>query len=151
MTVAGLSLGAILTGLLAHSRADIARAVLIAPGPFTAVMSHVADRLPNFYLWWDRSRKEQAAPPYGYPRFSTHAYAAQLHAGRRLVRAARRESPLSRSLVVITNADGPRLGNLLVRPWRDHGADVQTHELSVDEDMLPDLASIIEGVPANFA
>jgi carboxylesterase len=151
MTVAGLSLGAILTGLLAHSRADVARAVLIAPmlglkplpGPVTTALSLVAGRAPNFYMWWDRRRKLETGPPYGYPRFSTRAYAALFRAGRRLVNAARREAPLSRSLVVITNAAEPRLDNRftysLVGSWRHHGADVETYEFPIGDGLPHDL------------
>src|SRR5215472_9019080 len=84
LTVAGLSLGGILTGLLGQRRADVERAVLIAPmlglrpipGPVLTAMSKAAQTLPNFYVWWQSAEKEKIGPPYGYPRFSTHAYAA---------------------------------------------------------------------------
>src|SRR5919204_36684 len=98
LTVAGLSLGAILTGLVAQTRAEIDRAVLIAPmlglkplpGPAMTAMSMAAKRLPNFYMWWDNRLKDGIGPPYGYPRFSTHAYAALFECGRELVRTARK-------------------------------------------------------------
>src|SRR5205823_4063697 len=89
LTVAGLSLGAILTGLLAHTRPDVDRAVLIAPmlgmrpipGPALTALSAAAKRLPNLYIWWNRELKDGLGPPYGYPRFSTHAYAALFDCG----------------------------------------------------------------------
>src|SRR6266702_8859875 len=119
LTVAGLSLGGILTGLLAQTRDDIEHAVLIAPmlglkpipGPVLTAISSLAIRMPNFYLWWNSRLRDRIGPPYGYPRFSTHAYAALFQAGRRLVKAARAGGPKARSIVVITNAAEPRLDN----------------------------------------
>jgi pimeloyl-ACP methyl ester carboxylesterase len=151
LTVAGLSLGAILTGLLAHTRADVERAVLIAPmlglrpvpGPALTVMSELAFRIPNFYVWWNNQMKDKLGPPYGYPRFSTHAYAALFQNGRRLVKCARREPPKARSLVVITNAAEPRLDNRftyrLIDSWRRHGAKVETYEFPTGDDLPHDL------------
>ena len=151
LTVAGLSLGALLTGLLVQTRAGIARAVLIAPmlglkpvpGPVLTGLSHVADWAPDFYLWWNRKLKDRAGPPYGYPRFSSRAYAALFHAGRRLVTAARREPPRSREIAVVTNAAEPRLDNrftyALIRSWRDHGARVETYEFAKADGLPHDL------------
>src|SRR4029077_3334903 len=61
MTVAGLSLGGTLTGLLAQENAGVERAVLIAPmlglqripGLAHPVLAELAYVLPNFWVWWD--------------------------------------------------------------------------------------------------
>src|SRR6266513_2480381 len=106
LTVAGLSLGAILTGLVAQERDGIERAVLIAPmlglkpipGPVMNTLSRLVPRLPNFYMWWNRKEKDGIGPPYGYPRFATHAYAALFQSGARLVRAAQKGAPRARSI-----------------------------------------------------
>lgn len=151
LTIAGLSLGAILAGLLAQSRSDVDRAVLIAPmlglrpipGPVLTALSRVVPHVPNFYVWWDRERKDKIGPPYGYPRFSTHAYAALFQTGRTLVMEARRTKPLARSIVVITNAAEPRLDNRftygLIESWRSHGARVQTYEFPIADGLPHDL------------
>ena len=151
LTVAGLSLGAILSGLLAHSRGDIQRAVLIAPmlglkplpGPALTALSAAAKALPNFYMWWSNELKDSLAPPYGYPRFATHAYAALFDCGRQLVRSAREEPPRAKSIAVITNAGEPRLDNRftyrLVESWRRHGADVETFEFPASDKLTHDL------------
>jgi len=151
VTVAGLSLGAILSGLLAHSRGDIQRAVLIAPmlglkplpGPALTAMSAAAKALPNFYMWWSNEVKDSLGPAYGYPRFATHAYAALFDCGRQLVRAARKEPPRAKSIAVITNAGEPRLDNRftyrLVESWRRHGADVETFEFPASDKLTHDL------------
>jgi alpha-beta hydrolase superfamily lysophospholipase len=151
LTVAGLSLGGILTGVVAQNRDDVSRAVLIAPmlglrpipGPALNALSRVAKRIPNFYVWWDRRQKDRIGPPYGYPRFSTHAYAALFETGRLLVAAARKSAPRSRDIAVVTNAAEPRLDNRftyrLVESWRAHGANVETYEFPASDRLPHDL------------
>ena len=151
LTVAGLSLGAILTGLLAQTRDGIDRAVLIAPmlglkpipGPAMNAISRLAPRIPNFYMWWDKKLKDAVCPAYGYPRFSTHAYAALFQTGRRLVKSARDTAPQARSIAVITNAAEPRLDNRftyrLIESWRAHGAAVETYEFPAPDHLPHDL------------
>ncbi len=151
LTVAGLSLGAILAGYLAQTRDGIERSVLIAPmlglkpipGPALTAMGVVAKRTPNFYMWWNNELKDKLGPPYGYPRFATHAYAALFDAGRILVRGARSEPPKAKSIVVITNAAEPRLDNRftyrLIDSWRRHGAAVETFEFPASDGLTHDL------------
>ena len=151
ITVAGLSLGAILTGYLAQSRDGIDRAVLIAPmlglkpipGPVLTAMGSAAKRLPNFYLWWNDELKDRLGPAYGYPRFPTHAYAALFDAGRLLVKSARTAPPRARSIAVVTNAAEPRLDNRftyrLIDSWRAHGAPVETFEFPASDGLTHDL------------
>jgi pimeloyl-ACP methyl ester carboxylesterase len=151
LVVAGLSLGAILAGLLAQRRADLDRAVLIAPmlglrpvpGPVLSALSVLAKGAPNFYVWWNQKEKDRIGPPYGYPRFSTHAYAALFECGRMLVREARLKEPLTKSLAVVTNASEPRLDNRftysLIASWRKHGASVETYEFPAGDRLPHDL------------
>jgi pimeloyl-ACP methyl ester carboxylesterase len=151
VVVAGLSLGGILAGLLAQRRADLDRAVLIAPmlglrpvpGPVLSALSAFAKGAPNFYVWWNQKQKAKIGPPYGYPRFSTHAYAALFECGRMLVREARRREPLTKSLAVITNAAEPRLDNRftyeLIASWRKHGANLDTYEFPAGDHLPHDL------------
>ena len=150
LTVAGLSLGGILTGHLAQTR-DIERAVLIAPmfglmplpGAALRGLSLLARGLPNFYIWWNNELKDKIGPPHGYPRFSTRAYAALFETGARVVRAARRAAPKAGSIAVITNAAEPRLDNRftyqLVERWRSHGAVVSTYEFPTSDRLPHDL------------
>ena len=151
LTVAGLSLGAILTGLLAQHEETVDRAVLIAPmlglkpipGPVMNMLSRAAPRLPNFYLWWNNRLKDQLGPPYGYPRFATHAYAALFECGRRLVESARKNPPRARAIAVVTNAAEPGLDNRftyrLVGSWRAHGGAVETFEFAAADHLPHDL------------
>jgi acetyl esterase/lipase len=158
LTVAGLSLGGILTGHLAQTRDGIERAVLIAPmfglrpfpGPALAALTRVAQVLPNRYVWWNRERKENIGPPHGYPRFATHAYAALFTTGAGVVRAARVSAPKAGQICVITNAAEPRLDNRftygLVAAWRRHGANVHAFEFPASDHLPHDLID-----PANPA
>lgn len=151
LTVAGLSLGAILTGYLAQTRHGLERAVLIAPmlglkpipGPVLGAAGRLASRLPNFYMWWDSGLKDKLGPPYGYPRFSTHAYAALFEVGRRLVASARTSAPKSLSTAVVTNAAEPRLDNRftyrLIESWRARGATIETYEFPATDRVPHDL------------
>ena len=151
LTVAGLSLGGVLTGLLAEQRENIERALLIAPmfglqripGPGFRALTRLAYLLPNFYLWWDPRLKEKLGPPHGYPRFSTHAYAALFKTASGVLAAARAAAPKARSIAVITNASEPALDNRftyqLVESWRRHGATVTTYEFPASDHLPHDL------------
>lgn len=151
LTVAGLSLGGILAGLLAQQRDGVDRAVLIAPmlglkripGPMLTAMGAAAKRLPNFYVWWRNDEKERLGPSYGYPRFPTHAYAALFECGRELVRSAGAAAPRARSIAVVTNEAEPRLDNRftygLVEAWRLRGANLETFEFSAADGLPHDL------------
>ncbi len=151
LTVAGLSLGGILTGHVAQVRNGIERAVLIAPmfglkpipGPVLSAMSRMAYVLPNFYMWWNSEMKDTLGPPYGYPRFATHAYAALFRTGIRVQRDAFGSAPKTKDITVITNAAEPRLDNRftyrLVDAWRKHGAPVRTFEFPASDGLPHDL------------
>jgi len=148
LTVAGLSLGGILTGYLAQTREDVDAAVLIAPmfglrpipGWGLAGITRLAQTLPNFYIWWNSTLKDRIGPAHGYPRFSTKAYAALFEVGSAVKKAARKTAPKARRIDVITNAAEPRLDNRftyqLVDAWQRHGATVSTYEFP-ESDHLP--------------
>jgi len=151
LTIAGLSLGGILAGILAQTREGIDRSVLIAPmlglkpipGPVLGALTKAATLLPNFYMWWNNDLKDRLGPPYGYPRFATHAYAALFDCGLMLMKSARRSAPKARSIAVITNAAEPRLDNRftyqLADFWRSHGTAVESFEFAAADGLTHDL------------
>ena len=151
LTVAGLSLGGILSGYLAQTNEGIERAVLIAPmlglkpipGWALSAMTRLARLVPNFYVWWDGDLKEGIRPQHAYPRFSTRAYAALFETAFALQKEARKRMPKSRQIDVITNASEPRLDNRftyqLVKSWRRHGAEVSTFEFPASDHLPHDL------------
>ena len=151
LTVAGLSLGGTLTGLLAQERESVERAVLIAPmlglqripGPAHLLLAELAYVLPNFWVWWDSRLKDKVEQRHGYPRFSTHAYAALVKTANRVLKAAQTAAPKAGSIAVITNEAEPGLDNRftyqLVERWRRHGAAVSTFEFPLSERLPHDL------------
>jgi len=151
LTVAGLSLGAALAGYMAQTREGLEGTVMIAPmfglkpfpGPVLSTASRLAYVLPNFYIWWNSRLKDKIGPPHGYPRLSTHAYAALFEVGRRLFNEARKAAPRSHRITVITNAAEPRLDNRftyqLVDLWRRQGTHIETFEFPLSEGLPHDL------------
>ena len=151
VTVAGMSLGGSLAGHLAQTHDHVDRAVLIAPlfglqrlpGFLQSSLSRVAYALPNVYFWWDRRLKDRLAPDYGYPRFSTHAYASILDIAASVLVAARETSPRAPHIAVVTNANEPGIENRytsrLVEAWREHGTNVTTHEFPISDRLPHDL------------
>ena len=151
VTVAGLSLGGSLAGHLVQNHKHVDRAVLIAPmfglkrvpGRLNPALARVAYLLPNFYMWWDPRMKEGLPPPYGYPRFSTHAYASLFAIASNVAKAARTEAPKVKEIAVVTNANEPGLENRvtyrLVDAWRNHGARVDVHEFPLSARLPHDL------------
>jgi pimeloyl-ACP methyl ester carboxylesterase len=150
-TVAGISLGGSLAGYLAQTHEHVERAVLIAPmfglrwipGVLQRRLGTVAYALPNFYIWWDGSLKDRLPPDYGYPRFSTHAYASLFHIAHDTAGAAQAAAPKAKEIAVLTNANEPGLENRftyrLVEAWRAHGAEVSTHEFPMTDRLPHDL------------
>jgi pimeloyl-ACP methyl ester carboxylesterase len=148
LTVAGLSLGGVLTAHLAQTHDQVKRAVLIAPmfglkgisGPAYRALARLAYVFPNRFLWWDQKFKDRLGPAYAYPRFATRAYAALFQAGSRVFKDSRAAGPKARAIGVITNAAEPRLDNRftyqLIEAWRRRGAVVTTYEFP-ESDHLP--------------
>ena len=151
LTVAGLSLGAALAGYMAQTREGLEGTVMIAPmfglkpipGPVLSAASRLAYVLPNFYIWWNSRLKDKIGPPHGYPRLSTHAYAALFEVGRRLFNEARKAPPESNRITVITNAAEPRLDNRftyqLTDLWSRHGTQVEMFEFPLSDGLPHDL------------
>jgi pimeloyl-ACP methyl ester carboxylesterase len=151
VTVAGLSLGGSLAGHLVQNHEHVDRAVLIAPmfgikripGALNPALSRVAYVLPNFYVWWDPRMKERLPPPYGYPRFSTHAYASLFEIASEVAKAARATAPKVKEIAIVTNANEPGLENRvtyrLVEAWRNHDAHVDVHEFPLSAHLPHDL------------
>lgn len=151
VTVAGIALGGSLAGHLAQNHQHVNRAVLIAPmfglkmipGALNAMLGRLAYLLPNFYIWWDQHLKERLPPPYGYPRFSTHAYASLFRIAGGVARAARTNAPRAEKIAVLTNANESGLENRftyrLVESWITHGADVATQEFPLSARLPHDL------------
>ena len=155
VTVVGISLGGILTAWLAQFRPGVDRAVVISPlfsipvvpEWFSDLLGFVADKAPNFYLWWDRKGKANPpGPPYGYPRFPSHGYGEMLKLAHDVKSSARREPPRSPGDVrVVVNLADPAVNNVstfrVADAWRRHSASVKTYEFPRELGLGHDIIS----------
>lgn len=142
VTVVGLSIGGTLAAWAAQERADVDRAVLIAPmlgaafapGAWTPVVSRLGGTLPNLFVWWDDSLKQDLkGPRHVYPRFATRAVAATLRIGWLVRDAALHRPPACRSVVMVTVGGDRAVDNRLlaeiVSAWRRSGdRTIETYE-----------------------
>ena len=141
VTVAGISLGGVLAAWLAQFRPGVDRAVIISPlfsipvvpEWFSDFLGLVADRVPNFYLWWDQKAKaDPPGPPYGYPRFPSHGYGEMLKLAHQVKSAARREPAKTGDIRMVVNAADPAVNNAatfrVAEAWRRLGATVRPYE-----------------------
>jgi carboxylesterase len=71
VTVVGLSTGGVMAAWAGQQRADVDRAVVIAPllglgyapGPLTPAAARLMRSLPNLFVWWDSKARERLAGP----------------------------------------------------------------------------------------
>jgi len=130
--VAGISSSGLLCAYFGQYRADVARAVAIAPVfavlrlPYAAsrLLTRVMLALPDRYLWWDPRAKENQRPSTAYPWFSTHALAQTLRIGEDVYAQAKRTPLAASSVVLVTNAQDPAVNNrvthAVARQWEKH-------------------------------
>jgi carboxylesterase len=152
ITIAGISSGGVMAAWAAQQRRDVDLAVVMAPmfglrivpALFTAPVMNLAARLPNRFMWWDpRYGPNTPGPSCGYPRFSTHGLAEVFRLGSAVRRAARRDAPAARSILVITNAADIAVNNTLtkrlVRTWRRHQIqDLRTYRFPLRLKLMHD-------------
>ncbi len=151
LTVAGISLGGLITGWVAQQRPDVDSAVLISPGYafkiwpefLDSIMGGLFTLLPNMFLWENNNLKADYPAYYGYPRFPTRAVVQiiRFHAG--LKDLAKESAPAAKDVIVVTNAGDGDVDNTgtdkVVANWRKHGARITTHEFSKDLHVGHDL------------
>ncbi|HLI97281.1 MAG TPA: alpha/beta fold hydrolase [Candidatus Baltobacteraceae bacterium] len=132
--IAGISSSGLLCAYFGQYRADVARAVSIAPVfamlrlPYaiSCLATRLMLALPDQYLWWDPRLKEKQRPPTAYPWFSTRALAQTMRIGEDVYAQSRREAPSAMSMVLMTNAHDPAVNNEVTHrvaaAWKKHGA-----------------------------
>jgi len=152
LTLVGLSVGGVLAGWCAQTRADLDLAVLIAPSfaPFglpwsvVPVLSRLALRLPNVFVWWHPFMRARLGPACSYPRFATHALAASFLVGAAL--GAGR--PRAGRILVVTNRRDPAVNNAatarLAQRWRQQGAAVGRYAFERELGALHDIIGSYE-------
>ena len=130
--VAGISSSGLLCAYFGQYRADVARAIAIAPVfamlQLSYGVSYALTRLmltiPDMYLWWDPRVKEAQRPATAYPWFSTHALAQTMRIGEDVYAQARRAAPAADSVVLMTNPHDPAVNNAVTHKvalsWDKH-------------------------------
>jgi esterase/lipase len=152
VTVAGLSMGGVVTTWVGHYRRDVALAVPISPALgmyvipalLTPLVAGVMGRVPNQFQWWDPVRQADDGFDYGYPQYATRALAEMVRLGLSVQRSAQTTPPAARALLAVTNANDRAVNNTvtrgLVQAWRRHNpAQVQTFEFEADLRLIHDL------------
>lgn len=145
ITMAGISAGGLVTAWVAQQRQDVDLAVLISPGLglkaiprfWTPLMSWALRAIPNWYIWEDPEKKENAPRPYNYVRIPSRVVGQILRLAMTVKALARQKAPLAGSIVVITNLNDPGIDNVAVDKvtnlWRLRRAkDVQSYQFPAD-------------------
>lgn len=152
VTVLGLSMGGLVTAWLAQQRADIDRAVMVAPAlafqpvPFATMPLHAtyAQYAPARFVWWDPVNKGQApGPEYAYYGFHLHAFAALVRLAVLVGEEAKRAAPKARSLALVLNPTDESIDNdgvlAVAKRWRRRGANIAIHTFPADWRLTHDL------------
>ena len=154
ITLIGLSGSAVAAGWMAQNREGIHDVMLIAPffgmyGVSPSVTDATAatlSKLPNFYQWWDSSKKENLpGPVYAYPRFGTHCMADTIQLSRSVRENLNARPLFAKRLIFLTTASDRAANNQLANEISDQlkareGPRVITYEvpeaLGVPHDMI---------------
>lgn len=131
VTYAGLSVGGTMAAWVAQYRADVDRAILIAPG-FTVdrrlgvniskLVMYLLYVLPN--VMTQRFRHGHGSP-FGYRGFATRSLAVMMRLGFSVYEAALKVKPAVQSVLIVTNAADPSVNNAIIRSlvqrWQKRG------------------------------
>lgn len=153
--VVGISGGGNMAAWVAQQRPDVAQVTLVAPmfhveglPPF-AIRPAASTILaaPNFYMWWDDQRREQAlGPPYAYPRYPVHAIGALLRLSFAVQDAANRTPPAVREILVVSNAADTAVSNgataAVADAWVRNGAVVRRFVFPADLGLNHDVIDV---------
>jgi pimeloyl-ACP methyl ester carboxylesterase len=150
--VVGLSTTGVAASAIAAKRADVGRAVILAPALAPKGVSPGGARrlatlmihIPNRFVWWDSKEKEAlGGPTQCYPRFSTRALGEVYRLGSWVLLEAERRPPATRSIAVVTTASDGAVANgpiaTLSRRWREHGAAVREYQFPESLGVLHDM------------
>jgi pimeloyl-ACP methyl ester carboxylesterase len=146
--VLGISGGGILAGWIAQNRAEVRRAVLVAPafglaefGIWSnAFLMRLALLLPNMSIWKDPIlRARGPSRPHSYKRQSSHGTGEFLRLGLAVRRQAKKERPAAGSIVMVTNAADDSVDHFVTYDtadlWERDGADVLRYEFDKDANL----------------
>ncbi len=157
VVISGLSGGGSVASYIAQERADVELAAPTAPflgvgfipAALTKPVTNLGFLLPNFYLWWDPTTKNEnpSSSPWQYNRYPIHALLANLELGFVAARDANSVSPESENIMVINNANDHSVNNQvtldLVNIWREHeNATVDVYVFEKELGLPHDIISV---------
>ncbi len=157
VTMVGISAGGLVTAWVAQQRKDVDLAVLISPGLglkaiprfWTPFMSLALRVLPNWYIWEDPAKKENAPRLYNYVRFPSKVVGQVLRLARAVNTLARQAAPAAGTIVVITNLNDPDIDAVAVdrvtNLWRLRRAeDVQSYQFPAELGLGHDIIDLTD-------
>lgn len=137
VTYGGLSVGGTMAAWVAQYRADVDRAILIAPAftinrhfdvTISRITMYLFYLLPNFMT---RRLRHHHGSPHGYYGFATRGLAEMMRMGFTVYNAALKNKPAVKSVLVVTNAADPAMNNNITRKlvdrWQKNGLDYCEH------------------------
>lgn len=155
--ISGLSGGGSVASYIAQERSDVELAAPTAPflgvgfipAFLTKPVTNLALMLPNFYLWWDPTTKNDnpSSSPWQYNRYPIHALMANLELGFVAARAAETAVPEALAIMMIGNENDRSVNNQvtadLVKTWQKHDPNkVDTYDFERELGLPHDLISI---------
>jgi pimeloyl-ACP methyl ester carboxylesterase len=136
VVVIGLSVSGVSAAWLAQSRHDIDLAVVIAPflapngvpSSTIAPLTNLLLRLPNAFIWWDGSQRENlVGSPVSYPRFATRSIGQTMDLGLDLFSRAKTSQPGARKILLVTSPTDTAISKPRERElatlWKDHATE----------------------------
>jgi carboxylesterase len=151
VTMVGISAGGVTAACAAQFRSDLDAAVIISPAfgfdflpaSLTRPATNFYLTLPNYFEWWDASRKADGTPDHSYPRYSSHALAQILRLGYAVRDAAEGREPAARAITIITNGNdrdiNADLVDAIADKWSEGSAILETFEFPADLNLGHDL------------
>jgi pimeloyl-ACP methyl ester carboxylesterase len=152
VTFAGLSCGGVVSAWAWACRPDVAATALMAPAfgfrmipaGLTLPAVNLVSILPNIFSWWNPVEKAEGSPPHTYPRYSLRALREILRLAYAVRWWARKQVPLGKELIVITNPKDWAVSSAMIgralREWRELGATYRHRKfdpaLNLDHDFI---------------
>ncbi|MBF0384797.1 MAG: alpha/beta hydrolase [Candidatus Omnitrophica bacterium] len=149
--VLGLSMGGVMAAFNAQFRNDIRLSMILVPSfawyflpGIIKPIINVAFILPNLFLWWDPKTREKRKCPFSmYHHFPTRPTGDILKMGLAILRAAKKASPLTKDIVIMTNEIDIAVDEISTRKlaanWIKHGARLIYYRFSKELKMEHDI------------
>lgn len=122
--VSGLSVNGTTVSWVAQKRGNLTSSVVISPfyGPagipdvLQAPLGRLLARLPNVFIWWDASKKQDIpGPSYAYPRFPTRVVGEFMVLGQAVLANAKKSAPMSPNLWMVWSEADPAISLTLIQ------------------------------------